>query len=355
VGQEITAAFQGLGGWHDVARWLGREAGDPGRRATWFNASGAVFLVVAAAALASWLLAWALRRPQRAIVVRRPETYLGRLPLVLAELVLDALPIAVFAIAGYLLLTLLDPIAEARIVALAVLNASIGVRIVMALARAVLQPLAPGLRLAPMGDENAAYTDVWVRRLAVVTIYGYLGCQALLLLGMSPVGYDLLLRIVGFVVFVLLSVLVLQNRSTMAGFIRRDADKPGRVPAMQSLLHRAADVWHIVALLLLAGAYCIWAFDVQGGLDFMVQGAISTIVILLVARGLSMLVRRGAERLLGIGADLARRMPLLEVRANRYLSVVFWALQVVLWGVALLAILQAWQIDSFAWFSWWAR
>ena len=351
VGQEITDAFQGLGGWQDVARWLAREAGDPARRDVWLNASGAVLLVAVSALLASWLLAWALRRPQRALGHRTPATYLGRLPLVVAELVLDALPIAAFAVTAYLTLTLLDPIAEARIVALALLNASIGVRIVMALARAVLQPLAPGLRLVPMGDENAGYTDVWVRRLALVAVYGYLGCQALLLLGMSPVGYDLLLRMVGLVILVLLAVLVLQNRHAVARFIHRDADRAGRAPAMQSLLHRMADVWHVVALLLLVASYCIWAFDVQGGLDFLVQGAVSTVAILLVARGASMLVRRGAERLLGIGADLARRMPLLEVRANRYLSVVFWALQTVLWGLALLAILQAWQIDSFAWFS----
>ena len=61
----------------------------------------------------------------------------------------------------------------------------------------VLAPYAPHLRLAPITDENAAYCSVWWRRLVNIGAYGYVFCQAALLLGLPESGHDALIRLLG--------------------------------------------------------------------------------------------------------------------------------------------------------------
>jgi small-conductance mechanosensitive channel len=68
-------------------------------------------------------------------------------------------------------------------------------------------------------------------------------------------------------------------------------------------------------------------------------------VILLLARGVVGVLRMGYRGLLRINHDLLERYPPLEQRANRYLPLLRQGVELVIWGVALLAVLDAWQLD----------
>lgn len=76
-----------------------------------------------------------------------------------------------------------------------------------------------------------------------------------------------------------------------------------------------------------------------------------TIATLGVLRALLFIIEHGLGRLFTVAPESRVRFQGLEARANRYLPLLLGALKVLLSVVALLAILQAWGIDTFSWLS----
>ena len=62
-------------------------------------------------------------------------------------------------------------------------------------------------------------------------------------------------------------------------------------------------------------------------------------------------MRRALGRAFRITPDLAHRYPGLEARANRYLPIVKGTLSFFIGALTLLFLLEAWGLDSFAWFG----
>src|SRR5690606_33610421 len=145
---------------------------------------------------------------------------LVRIALVIAATVLDVLPIAAFGAAAYGVLPLLDPDAPVRLIAVAVINASVLARLVSAVARAVLAPSSESHRIVPLSSETAAYVFVWIRRFALLMVYGYFLLEASILLGLPPPLYGLFRNLVGLLFVVLLAVFVLQVRHGIADWLR---------------------------------------------------------------------------------------------------------------------------------------
>src|SRR3546814_11026862 len=83
----------------------------------------------------------------------------------------------------------------------------------------------------------------------------------------------------------MVTVLVLQNRRAVAEHIRghRHHETP-RGNAMRLMRQRAADIWHVLALLYIGATYAIWAFEVAGGFRLILRGTLLTIAILVVTR-----------------------------------------------------------------------
>ena len=75
----------------------------------------------------------------------------------LGRTVLDVIPIAGFLGASYAAMTLVEPGEQTRLVAFALINANVLVRIVLPVARLILAPAAPNLRLVRLRDVDANY------------------------------------------------------------------------------------------------------------------------------------------------------------------------------------------------------
>src|SRR5260221_9563144 len=75
------------------------------------------------------------------------------------------------------------------------------------------------------------------------------------------------------------------------------------------------------------------------------------LVAIIGARLLVRFAERASERGFAIAPDLTTRFPTLEQRANRYLPVLTGLVRGIVYLVALLVVLQAWDIGSFAWFA----
>ena len=397
VSQQVASAGRALVDAPQGLAWLRRQALEPALRDTWLRLGFELVVVVVAGYTARLAMLWLLRRPRAALATRPVTSLLAKLPLLLMKTLIDVLPIAAFALAGYAVLSVTDPQRAVRLAAIGFLNASILVQAVMLAARALLSPDSPNLRLLRVSDETAHYLAIWVRRIAFTAVYGYFLAQVALLLGLPPRPYEGALKLVGLVVAAMLVIVVLQNRHPVADWLRGAAPAPtgpdpndtalaaamggslhpdtaaadapgaasaggevaGREPpsardpgrAMSAARRRLADIWHVLAILYIVVIFGIWALDIAGGFQFVLRATLVTILALALGRLLSAGVDRVIQRGFAVAPALRDQFPGLEGRANRYLPVLKQALKAVVWLIVAIIVLQAWGFDTFDWLA----
>ncbi|WP_225889810.1 mechanosensitive ion channel domain-containing protein [Indioceanicola profundi] len=391
---QISAAGRTLADAPRAATWLRNQISNPQQRQTWAGLMLALVVVVVAGYAARLIIMWLLRGPRRALGARDPSGWFTRILLLLLRAVMDLLPVAAFAVAGYGALSITDPPRVVRLAAITFLNASLVVQGVLVLARALVSPEQPNLRLLPVSDETAHYLVIWTRRIAVTAVYGYFLAQAALLLGLPRDAFNALLKLVGLAVTAMLVILVLQNRKHVADWLRgrRDghtdnaddialaaalsgeatvteaagpaAASPGTAPdltpaeegtgqrrsrALRAARRRLAEIWHVLAIVYIVAIYAIWALRIEGGFEYIVRATVTTLITLVAARYIGAAVDRLIRRGFAIAPELKAQHPRLEQRANRYLPILHRVLKGAIWVVAALVVLQAWGVDSFGW------
>ena len=275
---------------------------------------------------------------------------LVRLRLLATRTVLDVLPAAAFAAVSFGLLMLLGLGPAAEPVALALILATIGVQGVLLVARALLMPRTPSLRLLPVGDETAAYLYVWIKRLSHLVFYSYFLLQPDVL--RMPTGILRgLTHLVGLVVALMLVIFVLQNRDAVASWLRGGpAAQAGRVRGAFAAMRRfLASFWHLLAIAYLAGTYIVWALRIPGGFELMARGAVITTLLLAFGGQLAQGIERLVGRSFAVGADLDQRYPALQARVNRYLTILHRFSVAFVYVLIALVIMQIWGINLISW------
>ncbi len=343
-----------------LAAWASGLARDPVTQARVVDAAQWLLLLFGAGLVAEWLTRRALRRVLDRLDAMAPAdgdawTWVRRVPLVIARFLLDLLPIAAFAVISYGMIGFVRPMPTTELVLLVANNSYMALRAVMALSRMVFSPASTHLRLLPVSDETAAYVTIWVRRIAVVAIAGYAVAEAGLLFGLPWAAYDAILRVALLVVSLLLVIVVLQNRHTVAEVLRapplKEGEEPDRARVLfRGLRDRLADIWHLVAILWLFALWGVWALEVRDGFERLTRVSALTILILALAKGVDELTRRAVARGFRIGPEMARKYPGLEARANRYVPVLKGIATAFIGIMALLFLLEVYGVDAFAWF-----
>jgi small conductance mechanosensitive channel len=334
----------------DMWRWLVAQA-EEDTRIYWYEVVGKITAV--------FLLGWLAHRLIRRLTVAardrvaKPASmrWFVRLRHLVARTLLDLLPAAAFAVVSFGLLLLLGLGPAAEPVARALIMATIAIQAVLLAARAVLTPRMPSLRLLPIGDETAAYLYVWIKRFSYLILYAYFVLQPDVLRVPGQILRGLM-HLVGLVVALLLVIFVLQNRETVASWLRGQPATAGPVRGAFGAVRRfLASVWHLLAIAYLAGTYVVWSLHIPGGLELMFRGAVITTVLLAFGRQLA----QGVERLLGrsfaVGADLEQRYPALQTRVNRYLTILHRFSVGFVYVLIALVIMQIWGIDLVGWVS----
>ena len=384
-----------------LRRWLTAQAADPAARARILDAAWKLAVVLGAALAAEWLAARAMRRSRDALArwipdsppahagtpgfekgalgeggpgsrglgesglaaaeageTERPTAQgvrlslawrtLRRLPFVAAGLALDLVPVAVFALIGYLLpATSLGAPAETRPVILAVVTAYVLCRVVLCAAYALVAPGAPGRRLLLVSEWTARFAMCWTRRVAVVAVFGYTLAEVGLLFGMYQTAYNALLKLFALVVHVCVALAVLQARGRVKTRLKAP---PGAEGALAALRNRVAATWHLVAIFLIAALWLVWAAELRNGYSRLLTFAMVTGAVLAVARLVAILSLGGLDRTLGAGAERPARGAGLEGRIGVYLPVLRVLLAALLAGATVLALLAAWGFSPLSWF-----
>lgn len=348
VGETLVKGAEGAIDIGAIGAWADRQISDPDRRALWVDILWKVLLVVVLAFVAEWIIRRLLRRTRQRIEERHDDPVLTRALFLLARTVLDVLPIAGFALAAHLAMPFVRPDDQTSLIALAVIDANVLVRAVMAVGRMVIVPRASGLRLLNLSDRDANYVFIWLRRFAQVSIYGYFLGVVVAVIGAPQAAVDAIYLLVGLLVVLLAIVLILQSRTSVAGWIGGNDDQ---MPGIGVFRRRLGDIWHVLAIVYVAAVYVIWALEIEDGFRTIFRGTALTFAFLTVAHLLSMGAQRVLSKGLGISEEVRLRFPGLEARANRYFSVLYQVVRVIIYVVAILASLEAWGLGSFEWLT----
>lgn len=346
LGDNLTSAAATLNDLPHIQAWVEGEVTNPDRLERWMRLGWKIATVLIVASVAGWIVRRLLSRPRNA-VDGRGETLVLRWVFALARMILDLAPIGAFIGAGYLTLPLIGAGHKTSLVSVALMNAYVVVRVVLAISQRVLAPGRDAIRLVPIGDETASYIHVWVGRLTALAVYGYVAVEAASLLGVPDAVDGLLMRLVGLVVLAMIVILILQNRASVSNWLRRD--RPSNGHSLRTIRRRFADIWHVLLILYVCAVYAVWALDIEDGFEFLLRGSLLTIVILVTTRLLGALLRRAVDRGFSLSTELKERLPALEARANRYLPILHTCLRVALYVIAFFMLLQVWGAHSFAW------
>ncbi len=276
-------------------------------------------------------------------------TLLRRVPLVLARLVLDMLPVLVFTTAGHFVVGAgLGNTNLVRLTLLAVVDAYAVCRTIFVLARLLLSPRTPDLRLVPVGDATAVYAMRWIRRIVAVAIFGYAAAEIGRMFGMTKVAQEALLKAVALAVVVLLAIVVVQERKPVARRIAGDPSADGLFPSFR---RRTASVWHLMALFYLGTLWLVWAVSVRNGFEQMLHVFLVILGVGIVARLLLIVLLGSLDRALHVRPDVAERYPGLEQRAQVYHGVLSGVLRGAIAVLSVLVLLQLWGFHALTWFG----
>ncbi len=361
---QVVNAFSDLPA---VIDWIRRQAEDPDARGRWWQLSLDLVMIIPIGAIALSLVGWLLRRPRAMIDARRYERVVVRLSLLFLRSLLELAPVVVFAAVSYGILFLseaqmLSVGSRVHHVVVDIITATIIVQVVMVAAGFFFAPTAPGLRLTRMRDETTAYAYVWMRRLTIVGVYGYFLADGAFVFGLALSAYGALLKLLGLVMAGMLVILILQNRLSVAEWLRGNPltgsaspdhvieyEAEGQGAVLRSARHRLADVWHVLAIIYVLVAFSAWVLNVYGGFQYLVRMTIGTLAIFIITRLLVNGVNHALSRGFRISPELSRQFPGLEHRANRYIPVLHRIVKTAAWVVGVLMIFNIWGLDTVAW------
>ena len=355
LGEQIVLLARQIAGIPDAIAWLVEhwdEQGE-GEGDAWLVSFGKLLAVIAGGIVAGLIAFRALAAPRRRVEEReKPSAWLQPL-LLLYNTALRLVPNLAVAGVGYGILTVIEPGDTVRVIGLAIINAHLIASVVKAAGTLVLAPYAPRLRLAPIADVNAAYCSIWWRRLVNIGAYGYIFCQAGLLLGLPESGYAALVRLLGILLVGLLVTLILQNRAPLARWLHETGRTSGGRAHLKvfAFLGKLADFWHIPAIVYVIAGGLLAAADGLEGFLFLVKGSAATVVIAWATGFAFAGARRAFERGFRVRSELRERYPGLQARVSRYMPVARRGAQAAILLLGLCLVLEAWNADIFTWLA----
>lgn len=282
------------------------------------------------------------RRPKAS-----PWTLLRRLPLVVARLLLELVPVLGIALAGHLVAgSWLGGQTISRLVILAVIDAYAVCKAILCVARMLLSPGMSRLRLFNLQNATASYLILWTRRLVLIAVFGYATGEVGLLLGLSDLAHELLQKSIGLVLHICLIVVVLQKRRAVRRWLRA-AD--GATGIAARVRNRLAAIWHWVALFFLIAVWLVYAVEMPHGFSAVLRYFVVTALVLIGARLAIVMLLGAVDRFMRPGPDTVSPFPSIAPRLQIYHPAVSASLRMLIYVLCGLGLLQLYGLNTFLW------
>ncbi|WP_116138524.1 mechanosensitive ion channel family protein [Trinickia diaoshuihuensis] len=224
----------------------------------------------------------AARNQRNAVHAGKHWSLLQRLPYALLHTLLQAIPLAAFVGVAIVAMSLLtdDGTPEADVVETLIEIYAIARAVVLA-SGFLFAADAPRLRMLPLGDSWAAFSEGWVLRLVIVLGVGVALAETPVSLGLTAEAHLGIAKAVALVGHVMIAVLILQIRRPVAGWIRSKCATSGLLRFFANWL---ADIWAAVAVFIVMALWFIWALDVRNGYQALLEHGGFSLLILVGAR-----------------------------------------------------------------------
>ncbi len=272
---------------------------------------------------------------------------LRTLPYVAGNAILEVLPLAAFlVVAELLLITPLGTPALARVAAIRIILGYTAFRLTRVALRVVVLPECGRIRLLRVPDDSAAYLERWTRRIVATVVIGLCSAQIAVLLGLDPDAGEAVLKLVALVTHVLLVIVVLQCRDSVA---RRIRARPTRRGWVALACNRLARVWHWIAIFYIVALWVVWAVEIRDGLSRLLHSFLITVVVVVAARVVAVIILGALYRGVHLSPDFSGKHPDLQRRADRYFPVIRVAVSLALATATALVLLQAWGFHPWLW------
>ena len=148
-----------------LAEWAHEQISNAASRHLWSEAALKFGLIFGLAAIAELIIRSIISRLLPHFPVRRSDTRLIRAIFGLLGLILNLLPVLVFAGTAYSVLSLtLTPFSRTWITLSTLVNATVRVRLLLCVVRSVLLPADAGAVFVPLDAETRNYFYIWIRR-----------------------------------------------------------------------------------------------------------------------------------------------------------------------------------------------
>ncbi|OWT68266.1 mechanosensitive ion channel protein MscS [Achromobacter sp. HZ28] len=277
------------------------------------------------------------------------------LPYALASLVLDLLPLAIFFIAAGLMLRWLDG-DDARVheAVSGFVHAYVTTRISMAILRLLVSPVGHGLRLLHVSDAVSQRLQTGLRRIIVLALFGLAIADAAQILGVGASARLILVKGFSLLVHIFTIALILRLRRPVA---RALGGKPEQTGPLAMLRHWLARTWAVIAIVLVAGLWIVWALGVEDGFPKLMHFVVVTGAVIIAARISAMLLLGALGRMFqpraadSASQDAAARSEAQDRLAGRYFPIVRRLVTMLIVLVTVLALLQVWGADVLDWFA----
>ncbi len=274
-------------------------------------------------------------------------TFLKRVPLVLARLVLELVPVLGILLAGHLIAaSSLGGQTISQVIILAVIEAYAACTALLCVARMLLSPGASRLRLFYLRDSAAGYIMMWVRRLTLIAVFGYAIGEVGLLLGLSDLAHDAMQKGVGLILHVCLAYIVVRNRRAVRHWLQA---QDGATGAFATVRNRFARVWHWIALFLLVAIWVTWAVEVPHGYAAVLHYFILTALVLIGVRLTLLLLLGTVDKIMRPSPETPGLYPGMHARLLAYHPVVSTALRLTIYLLCVLGLLQLYGLNTLHW------
>ncbi|PMS16996.1 mechanosensitive ion channel protein [Trinickia dabaoshanensis] len=224
----------------------------------------------------------AARNQRNAVHAVKHWSLLQRLPYALLHTLLKAIPLAVFIGVAIVAMSLLtdDGTPEADVVETLIEIYAVARAIVLA-SGFLFAAGAPRLRMLPLGDSWAAFSERWVLRLVVVLGVGVALAETPVPLGLTQQAHLGIAKAVALAGHVMIAVLILQIRRPVAAWIRSKCANSG---VLRFFANWLADTWAAVAVFFVMALWFIWALDVRNGYQTLLEHGGLSLLVLVCAR-----------------------------------------------------------------------
>ena len=229
------------------------------------------------------------------------------------------------------------------------LNAFLGLELVKAGFRLLLAPGHAGLRVLPLGDEDAVYWNTWLVRLVTYVGYG--------LLLIAPLVSQMIAPELGSVVaFVVLATglcygvaIIRQNRDSVRHRLQALAEA-STASFNRFAMGLLARIWHGLAIAYLTVLAGVILLRPEDALAIMGEATLQTLIVAGVGLALYYALNQALGRRLRMPEATRARLPDLEERLNQFLAPGIHVLRVLVMGLIALGLADAWHLmDVPAW------